>query len=48
PGILPKLVDRLGTNIAIQVGGGVHGHPDGSAAGARALHQAIDAVMDDV
>jgi ribulose-bisphosphate carboxylase large chain len=47
PGIVPKVVDRLGTNIGIQIGGGVHGHPDGSAAGARALRQAIDAVMTD-
>jgi ribulose-bisphosphate carboxylase large chain len=46
PGLLPKLIDRVGTNIGVQIGGGVHGHPDGTAAGAKALRQAIDAVMD--
>jgi ribulose 1,5-bisphosphate carboxylase large subunit-like protein len=34
------------TGIAIQAGGGVHGHPDGTAAGARAIRQAVDAYME--
>jgi len=29
----------------IQLGGGVHGHRDGSQAGARAARQALDATM---
>ncbi|MFB6081417.1 MAG: type III ribulose-bisphosphate carboxylase [Halanaeroarchaeum sp.] len=43
PGTIDPLLDRLGTDIMVQAGGGVHGHPDGSAAGARAMRQAIDA-----
>jgi len=48
PGIVPELLDILGTDIAVQVGGGIHGHPDGTEAGARALRQAIDAATGDV
>ncbi|GAA0662707.1 type III ribulose-bisphosphate carboxylase [Natronoarchaeum mannanilyticum] len=48
PGLLPELVDRLGTNICVQIGGGVHGHPDGTHAGAKALRQAIDAAVEGV
>jgi ribulose-bisphosphate carboxylase large chain len=44
PGLLPQLVDALGTNIAIQVGGGIHGHPDGSRAGAEAVRAATDGI----
>src|SRR6056297_3365013 len=45
PGLVPELIARTGTNIGIQAGGGVHGHPDGTHAGAKALRQAIDATM---
>jgi ribulose-bisphosphate carboxylase large chain len=45
PGIVPKMLKAMGNNILIQAGGGVHGHPDGTVAGARAMRQAIDAVM---
>ncbi|WP_327052141.1 type III ribulose-bisphosphate carboxylase [Halomicrococcus gelatinilyticus] len=48
PGLVPELMDRVGTNVGIQAGGGVHGHPDGTHAGAKALRQAIDATMDGV
>ncbi len=43
PGVLPKLLDRLGRTVCIQVGGGIHGHPDGTHAGAQAVRQALDA-----
>ncbi|WP_049971586.1 type III ribulose-bisphosphate carboxylase [Haladaptatus cibarius] len=43
PGLVPELIEREGQNIAIQAGGGVHGHPDGTRAGATALRQAVDA-----
>ncbi|WP_227375719.1 type III ribulose-bisphosphate carboxylase [Haladaptatus halobius] len=46
PGLIPELIDREGTNICIQAGGGVHGHPDGTRAGAAALRQAVDASVD--
>jgi ribulose-bisphosphate carboxylase large chain len=45
PGHVPSLVRVLGPDIVIQAGGGVHGHPRGTAYGAAALRQAIDAVM---
>ncbi|MDD5417728.1 MAG: type III ribulose-bisphosphate carboxylase [Candidatus Nanoarchaeia archaeon] len=44
-GIVERLFNMLGTDIAIQVGGGVLGHPDGVLAGAKALRQSIDAYM---
>jgi len=43
PGLVPELVDRCGTNIGVQAGGGVHGHPDGTHAGAKALRAAVEA-----
>jgi ribulose-bisphosphate carboxylase large chain len=45
PGHVPELMKMLGNDIIIQAGGGIHGHPDGTAAGAAAMRQAIDAVM---
>jgi ribulose 1,5-bisphosphate carboxylase large subunit-like protein len=35
----------LGNDIIIQAGGGVHGHKLGTTAGAKAIRQAVDAVM---
>jgi ribulose-bisphosphate carboxylase large chain len=46
PGIVPPLIDYLGNNIIIQAGGGCHGHPAGTRAGATALRQAIDATLE--
>lgn len=45
PGIVPEVISLMGNNIVIQAGGGVHGHPKGTTAGAKAMRQAIDAVM---
>jgi ribulose-bisphosphate carboxylase large chain len=45
PGLVPELIDRVGTNICIQAGGGIHGHPEGTHAGAMALRQAVDATV---
>ncbi len=45
PGGLPGLVDKMGKDIIAQFGGGCHGHPDGTEAGARAIRQACRAVM---
>lgn len=45
PGMVEKYVGDLGYDIALSPGGGVHGHPDGSRAGAAAMRQAIDAVV---
>lgn len=46
PGIVPRLMDLLGTNMVIQAGGGIHGHPGGTHKGAIALRQCIDAYLD--
>ncbi|WP_396613203.1 type III ribulose-bisphosphate carboxylase [Haloferax sp. S1W] len=46
PGLLPDLLDATGTNICIQLGGGIHGHPDGTHAGAVALRAAIDGYVE--
>jgi len=48
PGIIHRLIELLSTDIAVQVGGGVLGHPGGTRSGAKALRQAIDAYMDNV
>jgi ribulose-bisphosphate carboxylase large chain len=43
PGLVPKLVSILGKDIIVQFGGGCHGHPKGTVAGARAIRQAVEA-----
>ncbi len=48
PGMVPKLVEFFGKDTVIQAGGGIHGHPDGSVKGAKALRQAVDAAMDGI
>nr|VDD89103.1 RuBisCO long chain, Form III-b [uncultured archaeon] len=45
PGLVPAVMHILGPDICLQAGGGIHGHPSGSLAGARALRQAIDATL---
>lgn len=45
PGLVPALIEIFGRNFVIQAGGGVHGHRDGTAAGAKAMRQAVDAKM---
>jgi ribulose-bisphosphate carboxylase large chain len=48
-GLSPIKVDSLmhamGRDIVIQAGGGIHGHPKGTIAGAKAMRQAVDAEM---
>jgi len=43
---VPELIEILGKDMVYQFGGGCHGHPDGTEAGARAIRQAIDAVLE--
>jgi ribulose-bisphosphate carboxylase large chain len=45
PGKVHKLIQSMGRQVVIQAGGGIHGHPGGTVAGARAMRQAIDAEM---
>lgn len=43
---VPDLIEILGTNMVYQFGGGCHGHPDGTEAGATAIRQAVEAILD--
>lgn len=45
PGHVPFLIRHFGNDISIQMGGGIHGHPDGTRVGAIASRQAIDATL---
>lgn len=46
PGIVAKYVREAGTDIILGAGGAVQGHPDGAAAGARAMQQAVAAAVE--
>ncbi len=48
PGIVPDILDITGYDIVLLVSGGIHGHPRGTRAGAKAAMQAIDAHMQGV
>ncbi len=48
PGLVPKLIEIMGKNIIIQAGGGIHGHPKGTRAGAKAMRQALEAAMEGI
>lgn len=45
PSMVPKAIKDIGPDIIIGSGGGIHAHPDGPIAGAKAFRQAIDAAM---
>lgn len=45
PGLVADIIRDFGTDVVINAGGGIHGHPDGAAAGARAFRQAITHVL---
>ncbi|MDD2655941.1 MAG: type III ribulose-bisphosphate carboxylase [Candidatus ainarchaeum sp.] len=46
PGLVPDVLRIYGTELVLLVSGGIHGHPKGTRAGAKASMQAIDAFMD--
>lgn len=48
PALIEPLVKIAGTDIQIQAGGGVAGHPGGVRGGARAMVQAVDAAYEGV
>jgi ribulose-bisphosphate carboxylase large chain len=48
PGLIPEIMRIFGGDVIIQAGGGVLGHPDGPKAGAKALRQAMEAVLEGV
>lgn len=45
PGLIPQITKMLGKDIVLQLGGGIHGHPDGTHAGSKATRQAIEATI---
>ena len=45
PGKVAAEISKLGTDIILQAGGGIHGHPDGTTAGTRAMLQAAEAAV---
>lgn len=45
PGLVPLIAHDFGTDVVVNAGGGVHGHPLGAAAGGQAFRQAIDGVL---
>ena len=42
---IPFLMKNFGNDLFIQAGGGIHGHPNGTFAGAVACRQAVDAIL---
>ena len=48
PAIVPINVENLGSDLVIQAGGGVHGHPQGTRAGAMAMMQAAEAAFQNI
>jgi len=48
PRLVPALMKFFGEDFVIQAGGGIHGHPTGTVSGARAMRQAVDAVLQGV
>jgi len=48
PGLVPLLVRDFGLQSVVNAGGGIHGHPMGTAAGGQAFRQAIDATRQGV
>ena len=48
PGHVPDLIKLLGKDILCNFGGGIHGHPDGSKAGAQAVVEAFEASLNNI
>jgi ribulose-bisphosphate carboxylase large chain len=45
PGLVPSLIKFFGKDFVIQAGGGIHGHKNGTTAGAIAMRQAVDSTL---
>ncbi|MHA2224312.1 MAG: type III ribulose-bisphosphate carboxylase [Candidatus Hodarchaeales archaeon] len=49
PGVLPEVLEVYNTtDMVLQVGGGIHGHPQGTYAGSKATVQAIEAWREEI
>ncbi|MGA1872497.1 MAG: type III ribulose-bisphosphate carboxylase [Thermoplasmatota archaeon] len=48
PGLVPEVMEIYGNELVLLVSGGIHGHPKGTRAGAKAAMQAVEAHMENV
>lgn len=48
PRLVPALLEIFGKDFVIQAGGGIHGHRNGTIAGAKAMRQAVDAKLQNI
>lgn len=48
PGHIPDLYKLLGKDVLCNFGGGIHGHPDGSKKGAKAVVQGFEAAIKNI
>lgn len=48
PTMIPQLLKIFGSDVIMQFGGGIHAHPMGTQAGAKACRQALEAAMNGV
>jgi ribulose-bisphosphate carboxylase large chain len=48
PTDIPELISILGKDMIFQFGGGCHGHPDGTEAGAKAIREALNATLQNI
>ena len=48
PRLVPALIEFFGDDFVIQAGGGIHGHTEGTVAGAKAMRQAVDATRKEI
>ncbi|MBJ9988556.1 2,3-diketo-5-methylthiopentyl-1-phosphate enolase [Paenibacillus sp. S28] len=48
PGLVPLILRDFGTDVVVNAGGGIHGHPMGTEAGGRAFVQAIAAAQQSI
>ena len=46
PRLVPALMETFGNDFVIQAGGGIHGHKNGTYAGAKAMRQAVQATLE--
>ena len=48
PRLVPSLIEFFDKDVVIQAGGGIHGHKNGTVAGATAMRQAVQACLDGI
>ncbi len=48
PKMVPALMETFGNDFVIQAGGGIHGHRQGTIAGAKAMRQAVHATLEGI